>query len=66
MACPEQHKATAPKPKEGFILVKLTQFNNKPPPNQKTPDGSGMLKNMLDKMLPLWPADRMEQHFDEN
>ena len=63
VVCPEEHQ-DAPK-KDGHILVKLTSFRNRPPPTLKVPDGTGLLKNMLDKIL-LWPADRMQQHYDES
>jgi hypothetical protein len=63
VVCPEEHQ-DAPK-KDGHILVKLTSFRSKPPPTLKVPDGTGLLKNMLDKIL-LWPADRMQQHYDES
>ena len=63
VVCPEEHQ-DAPK-KDGHILVKLTSFSGKPTPTLKIPDGTGLLRTMKDKIL-LWPADRMQQHYDES
>ena len=63
VVCPEEHQ-DAPK-KDGHILVKPTSFSGRPPPTLKIPDGTGLLKNMLDKILLLKARSQDTQDYEE-